>query len=181
MGQRATGTPLGKARSKRSHQRKQALETVRRKGRSESFPRRWTDPTVLYVVDGGDAWSAYLRTMTRRPGWSVARLARESGIARSSIFKWIAEGAEAITIDSVYRVADALGDDRTSALRAAGNVSTLETRDPEVDLILSSDRSEREKAAMIDRLMRRREEDRQRRLDDLKFVLGDGDAEQRAG
>lgn len=117
-----------------------------------------------------DAWSAYLRRMTSRPGWTVTRLAKESGIARSSINKWIAAGAVAITIDSVYRVADALGDDRANALRAAGNLPL--DRDPEVDLILASNRTEREKAEMVDRLMRRREEERLRRIEDLKWMLG---------
>jgi hypothetical protein len=112
--------------------------------------------------------------MTSRPGWTVVRLARESRIARSSIFKWIAEGAGAITIESVYRIADALGDDRTNALKAAGNLPP--ERDDEVDLILASDRSDRAKALMIDRLMKRREEEKVRRLEDLRFLI-DGDAE----
>ncbi len=90
----------------------------------------------------------------------------------------MADGAEAITIESVYLVADALGDDRANALKAAGNLPP--ERDEEVDLILNSDRSERTKALMIERLMRRREEERQRRLDDLRFVI-EGDAEQQAG
>lgn len=117
----------------------------------------------------GDEWSAYLRRMTGRPGWSVARLARESDLSRSTIFRWIAEGAEGITIQSVYLVADALGDDRAAALRAAGNLPP--ERDAEIELILSSSRTEVEKVAMIDRLMRRREEERMRRLEDLRFVL----------
>lgn len=136
---------------------------------AECFRRRWLEPTVIRVVGGGDAWSAYLRLMTSRPGWTVARLARDSRIARSTIFRWLSEGAEAITIDSVYRVADALGDDRANALRAAGNLAP--DRDPEVDLILSSDRTDAVKAQMIDRLMQRREEERQRRVADLRWML----------
>lgn len=171
MGQRTTGTPLGIARATRANMRLRAIQTVRQAGRSGSFRRRWFEPIVIVVVDGGDAWSTYLKRMTSRPGWTVVRLARESGISRSSLFKWMSDGAGAITIESVYRIADALGDDRATALKAAGDLPP--ERDLEVDLILSSDRPEREKAAMIDRLMRRREEDRQRRIDDLKFVLGD--------
>jgi transposase-like protein len=144
--------------------------TVSRKRRSGSYHPSGAEPTVLYVAKEGDAWSAYLRRMTGRPGWSVARLAREADLSRSTIFRWIAEGAEGITIQSVYLVADAFGDDRGEALRAAGNLPP--ERDAEVELILSSDRTELEKVAMIDRLMRRREEDRQRRIDDLRFVLG---------
>jgi transcriptional regulator with XRE-family HTH domain len=108
--------------------------------------------------------------MVERPGWSVARLARESGLHRSAIFGWIADGAGGITIRSVYLIADALGVDREDALRAAGNLPP--ERDAEVELILSSTRTELEKVAMIDRLMRRREEERQRRLDDLRWMLG---------
>jgi len=121
-----------------------------------------------------DAWSAYLRRMTRRPEWSVARLARESGIARSRIFSWIAEGAESITIRSVYAIADALGEDRADALKAAGNLPP--ERDAEVDLILASNRTDAQKAALIERLMLRREEERQRRLKDLEFVLEEPDS-----
>lgn len=137
----------------------------------------------MYVVQTADAWSAYLRRMTRLPGWSVARLARDANIARSTIFRWMKEGADGssgLTIQSVYAVADALGDDRANALTAAGNLPP--ERDAEVELILSSDRSEREKAAMIDRLMRRREEEQRRRLEDLRFALNEeAPVDERAG
>jgi transcriptional regulator with XRE-family HTH domain len=126
------------------------------------------------VVDAGDAWSEYLKRAVARPGWSVARLARESGLHRSAIFGWIKDGADGITIRSVYLIADALGEDRAAALKAAGGVPP--ERDVEIDLILNSNRSEREKAQMIERLMRIREADRQRRLDDLRFALGETDA-----
>ena len=166
------------ARARRSLARKMAFEAgdgsltaVLQTGRRQSLPHNYLGPTVVHVVDGGDAWSAYLKRMTSRPGWTVARLAKDSGIARSSIYKWIAEGAQAITIDSVYRIADALGDDRANALRAAGNLPP--DSDPEVNLILAANITEREKAAMIDRLMQRREEEHQRRLDDLRFRLGE--------
>lgn len=177
MGQRTQRTVNGKARAKRTYGERLARETVRRTSREQSFRRRWIEPTVIHVVDDADAWSAYLRRMTSRPDWSVAKLSRLSGIARSTLFRWMAEGAEAVTIESVHRVADALGDDRANAVAAAANLPPA--RDEEVDLILSSDRTEREKVQMIDRLMRRREEEKARRLEDLRFVLGDG--EQQAG
>lgn len=112
--------------------------------------------------------------MTRRTGWSVARLARDSDIAKSTIFRWMKEGADGssgLTIQSVYRIADALEDDRANALKAAGNLPP--ERDAEVDLILSSDRSEQQKTLMIERLQRRREEEQRRRLEDLRFALND--------
>lgn len=155
-------------------------DTVVRRRRLECFRSRWFEPTVLYVAESGDAWSEYLRRMTSRPGWSVARLARESGLHRSAIFGWIKDGAQGISIRSVYLIADALGDDRANALKAAGNLPP--ERDVEVDLILASDRPDSVKERMIRRLMDRREEERQRRLDDIRFALDeDGDAPQQAG
>lgn len=82
----------------------------------------------------------------------------------------MSDGADGITIRSVYLVADALGDDREMALRAAGNLPP--EQDGEIELILSSGRSEVEKVEMIDRLLQRREQERLRRLEDLRFVLG---------
>lgn len=117
-----------------------------------------------------DAWSAYLRRMTGRPGWTVARLARESGIARSSIFRWIAEGGEGITIESVYRIADAFGEDRAEALHAAGNMPERQV-DEEIALILASEFPEATKTQMIERLVRRRQEERERRMEDLRWLL----------
>ena len=146
------------------------MRTVRRTRRSECFRVLRLGHRVVYVIDGGHPWSAYLRRMTRRPGWSVARLSRESGIAKSSIFKWIADGPGAITIQSVYLIADALGEDRETALRAAGDIPR--GRDPEVDLILAAPRTDEQKAEMIQRLMRRREEEERRRIEDLRFALG---------
>lgn len=68
-----------------------------------------------------ETWADYLRRMTQRPGWSVARLARESGIHRGTIFKYLA-GESGVTVDTVRRIAKALGDDPENALRAAAQI-----------------------------------------------------------
>lgn len=175
-GQTTLATPRGKARASRAKARRKVQRTVRHVGRSRVYQSRWAGSTVLYVVGGRDAWSEYLTRAARRPGWSVAKLARESGIAKSSLFKWIARGASAsITIDSVYRIADAIGDDRANALRAASNLPP--ERDPAVEAVLSASQwTELEKAAIIERMMRRRELDREREMQDLRFLLGEEDA-----
>lgn len=81
-------------------------------------------------------WGSYLRRMTSRPGWSVARLARESNIHRGTIFKWIA-GKGGVTVASVRAIANALGDDPANALRAAGNVTgDASGLDPDVQIIM---------------------------------------------
>lgn len=174
MPQRAHGNRAGAARLTRSVARLDSHESVARRRQEGSYPKRWHSPTVIYVTDGGDAWSAYLRRMMSLRGITASELARRSGLHRATISEWLNKGVGAITIQSVYLIADALEDDRTIALRAAGNLPP--ERDAEVDLILASDRTEREKAAMIDRLMLRREEERQRRIDDLRWMLDSRDA-----
>ncbi|MEV7268442.1 helix-turn-helix transcriptional regulator [Micromonospora aurantiaca] len=87
--------------------------------------------------DKRESWADYLRRMTDRPGWSVARLARDSGIHRATIFKWMA-GKGGANVASVRAIAEALGDDPANALRAAGNMPGAETEamDPDVQIIL---------------------------------------------
>jgi hypothetical protein len=140
-------------------------------GRGESFARRWAGPTVIAVINGPDEWSAYVARVSRSPGWTPTRLARVSGIAKSSIYKWMTEGASSgLTIDSVYRIADAVGEDRAVALNAAGNLTTSAS-DPEVALIMASDRSDAVKRQMVKRLMARREDEAARRVADLRWML----------
>ncbi|MEU0081405.1 hypothetical protein ABZY58_26185 [Micromonospora tulbaghiae] len=59
--------------------------------------------------------------MTKRPGWSVARLARESGVNRATIFGWMK--GDGVTVASVKMIARALGDDEAHALAAAGGAA----------------------------------------------------------
>lgn len=69
-----------------------------------------------------ETWGAYIKRMVDRPGWSVARLAREAGIHRATIFGWIKDDTPSLTVASVRAIAQALGDDIDNALRAAGSV-----------------------------------------------------------
>ena len=140
-------------------------DTVARRRRTKDCRNRWFSPTVLYMVDGPDAWSAYLRRMVDRQGWSVARLARESGLHRTTIFGWLKDGSSSVTIASVHAVADALGDSRTNALAAAGNV-----RDEELEVIQGMPWSDARKARAVERLNVLREEEKARRIEDLKFM-----------
>ncbi|MEW2383342.1 hypothetical protein AB0873_14805 [Micromonospora sp. NPDC047707] len=73
--------------------------------------------------------------MTSRPGWSVARLARESKIHRGTIFGWMK--GEGVTVASVKAIAKALGDDEAHALAAAGGAAThAEKLDPDLRIIM---------------------------------------------
>jgi transcriptional regulator with XRE-family HTH domain len=165
MPQRPHPGPVEIARLARRTAKIPGRDTVARRRRIRLYRNRWLGPTVLYVVDGPDAWSAYLRRAVDRPGWSVARLARESGLHRATIFGWIKEGSSSVTISSVHAIADALGDARTNTLAAAGNV-----RDEAVERINAQPWSDAKKALAIERLQRIREEERARELADIEAI-----------
>lgn len=82
-------------------------------------------------------WARLLREITSRDGWSVARLARESGVHRSTIFRWLeGDDQKSLTIRSVNLIADAAGISRSGALRAAGAAVEVEaiTEDLAIEL-----------------------------------------------
>lgn len=141
--------------------------------RLPSYSRR-QDATYRRHVSNTDEtptteWGRYLKEATDRDGWSVARLAREAGMDRGTIFRWISSGGERITIDSVRRIAAAIGDDLDDALRAASGLppkdETYEDDEIEFDIrmIRESDLPERHKEDMIKHarsLQRRQQADR---------------------
>jgi transcriptional regulator with XRE-family HTH domain len=73
--------------------------------------------------------------LTSRPGWSVARLARESGIHRSTIFRWMSGEVRNASTNSVRLIAQASGDDENAALRAASEVLDPTATEPRMDYI----------------------------------------------
>ncbi|MGX4657063.1 helix-turn-helix domain-containing protein [Micromonospora sp. SCSIO 07396] len=99
-----------------------------------------------------ESWAEYLRRMTDRPGWSVAKLARESNIHRGTIFKWMS-GKGGANMASVQAIATALGDEVGTALRAASNSGAMEDEfDEDLRIIVrrlkSPDASEAERATI---------------------------------
>jgi transcriptional regulator with XRE-family HTH domain len=120
----------------------------------------------------GENWAAYLRRMTKRPGWSVARLSRESGIHRATIFKWLA-GDTGVTVDSVRRVALALQDEPGIALRAAGNagIPVAAVEDEEMAIIDRAPVDDDLKDIMRGQLLERRERERLQRIADFQTMI----------
>jgi transcriptional regulator with XRE-family HTH domain len=117
-------------------------------------------------------WGAYLKRMTSRPGWSVARLARESGIHRATIFDWMKGSGESVTIASVRAVAEALGDDLENALRAVASLDAApKPRDEEMELIMSAPVDDDMKRRMITRLLDLQEQDRRQRMQVVQWMV----------
>src|SRR4051794_10281728 len=120
--------------------------------------------------DEANPWGRYVKALTDRDGWSVARLARESGIARRTLFRWIGGSTESVTVESVRLVAAASGDDLDRALRAAAGLALDEEEnddeaeiDFEIRMIEQSSLPEPQKRAMVDfarQLQRRQQAER---------------------
>lgn len=175
MPQRPSGRFLSATQARRRAQTTHRSDAKRRRPRTYRCSSDTAYRSPMSDASGpGENWAAYLRRMTKRPGWSVARLSRESGIHRGTIFKWIS-GDTGVTIDSVRRIAAALGDDTETALRAAGNAGRAARKavDEEVALIMRAPVDDDLKQMMLRRLEERRERDRQRRIEDFQGLLDD--------
>lgn len=124
-----------------------------------AYSRRQDATYRVHVSNADDVptteWARYLRDATSRDDWSVARLARESRIDRTTIFRWIKGGSDNITIASVRRIADAIGDDLDDALRAASGLPPKDSAyeedeiEFEIRMIEQSDLPPRQKGDMI--------------------------------
>lgn len=147
--------PPGEARDRPSE-----TSDVRQIGRLRSYPA-WSRDDYLEDVDepeagqgGTSEWAKYIRSISKRPDWSVARLARESQTARSTLFRWLKDGGERVTIEKVRQIAHAAGDDVEIALKAAGNLlqrEPLDPNDPVVKHILALDIDAEMREMMLDR------------------------------
>lgn len=134
---------------------------------------RWHGYYGEPVGDGyaDDGWSAYLRRMTSRPGWSVAKLAREAGLHRSTVFGWIKEGGDGLTVTSVMQIATALGDDPINALRAAAGIPER-TYDEEIAFVVNHPTLRpRSKETLLRLIRERRAAQRQQAIDDTRRMV----------
>jgi transcriptional regulator with XRE-family HTH domain len=125
---------------------------------------------------GMSAWARYLKAAIDQPSWNVAKLARQSGIHRATIFRWMKGEGGNVTVDSVRRIAIALGDDPDAALRVAGELVNTPPppsagRDEEMDLIDRAPVDAALKDSMRRKLQERRERERQARLADLQDMI----------
>lgn len=114
----------------------------------------------------GGTWGAYVEALSRRPGWTTTRLAKESGIARATLYKW-RTGKGGVTVDLVVKLAETAGDDPETALRAAGGRLVTETDDPQLAAIYAADITDAEKRELVDFVLeerRRLEESLQRQI-----------------
>lgn len=144
--------------------------------RPTSYP---PSPATAYRVHMSNtgaksSWARYIKEATERDGWSGARLARESGVNRTTIYRWTKDEGGNVTVDRVRRIALALGDDPDEALRHAGNIvesTPAEAEDEEVALIMRAPVDDGLRQVMLSKLYERRERDRQRRIEDFQTMI----------
>lgn len=155
--------------------RRELAQRVANERRPPGRKCRWQGayrPRMSDGPSGTETWGSYLRRMTSRPGWSVARLAREASIHRGTIFKWM-KGETGVTVASVRAVAQALGDDPANALRAAGSVSgQVDETDEEVELVRTDPNLSADMKLRITRMiLERRERERLAALEETRRLI----------
>lgn len=141
-------------------------------GRSEV---RYLSPMVgtPRTERGNSEWAKYVRNAVMVCQANVSLLRQRSGVSRSSIYRWLADDGTRVTIDSARKIARAIGDDPTNAIRAAGalldrgedGLGGLDPNDPVVAHILGLDIDDDMRGMMLDRYRENLERDRQRYLE----------------
>lgn len=123
--------------------------------------------------DTDNPWGLYLYRLTHRAGWSIARLARESGITRPTISEWINKGggAAGVKIETIVAIARGAADNPVNAFMAAAELIEEEPQDREIGLILASDLTDDEKRRQISIIEKKREQDEERRVEDTQEVI----------
>lgn len=148
---------------RRRKRRAKAAGSVDKQRRPPTYVDPWSVAYGVHMDEGQprEDWASYLRRIAGRKGWSVARLARESGIHRGTIFKWMS-GKGGVNVASVRAIGTAAEGDPANAIRAAGQLELEEAIDEEIELVRTDDRLDPETKVKIaniiyDRRTRERE------------------------
>jgi transcriptional regulator with XRE-family HTH domain len=125
---------------------------------------------------GNSEWAKYVRNAVMECQANVSLLRQRSGVSRSSIYRWLADDGTRVTIDSARKIARAIGDDPSNAIRAAGalldrgndGLGGLDPNDPVVAHILNLEVDEEMREMMLDRYRENLEHDRQRYIEQAR-------------
>jgi len=120
-----------------------------------------------------DTWSAFLRELTDREGWSVSRLARQAGIDRSHIHRMMRGETKTVTVDTVRMIAKGGQVPLDLAMKAARGRTEVEPPtaddDWEAKRIRESNLSDEKKRDLLAHLARRRQQLRE----EIDLLLGE--------
>lgn len=122
-------------------------------------------------------WATFCRVARENAGLSKAALARAIRVDRATIGRWEDEGTLPASGAVVTRFATATGVSVDEARKAAGVIPADDpptmpsTDDEELRIIRESAAPDRVKKALIDYVMRRREQDARDRIQHIELVL----------
>lgn len=121
-----------------------------------------------------DTWSAFLRELVDREGWSVARLARDAGIDRSHIHRMMRGETKTVTVETVRMIAKGGQVPLAVAMKAARGRTAVEPQadddgDWEARRIRESNLSDEKKRDLLAHLARRRQQLRE----EIDLLLGE--------
>lgn len=124
------------------------------------------------------AWATFAKAAREGSHMSQAELARRLDVERTTIWRWETGKQKPESADAVALFARVLGIDVDEALAAAGlrpgtTAPAEPTREPdeEMDLIYAAPVDDQTKKLMIERLFQLRERDKQRRMEDIEFLI----------
>lgn len=122
------------------------------------------------VTDGAkDPWTDFLEALTKRPGWTVTRLAKESGVDRSHIYRMMRGETKTVTVETVRMIANggqvglaaALHAARTHTLQPSAPSATPQpddASDPEIRTIMDSGLDDGKKRDLVAHVRRRQQQ-----------------------
>ncbi len=87
-----------------------------------------------------DTFADWLFTQMQQRGWSQADLARESGLTRQAIGRYLAEKTKTPDERALIKIAHAFGFSPETVLRAAGTLPSKPDVDEELDQIMNEAR-----------------------------------------
>jgi transcriptional regulator with XRE-family HTH domain len=135
------------------------------------------------VTDGEkDPWTDFLEALTKRPGWTVTRLAKESGVDRSHIYRMMRGETKTVTVETVRMIANggqvglaaALHAARTHTLQPTSTVATpplIDPDDPEIRAIMDSNLTDEKKRDLVAHVRRRKEQTAQQLREEVDLLI----------
>lgn len=121
-------------------------------------------------------WGAYVLKTRARLGLGGTAFGKLVGVSRVQVHRWETGENVATEYDTIVAVADAVGDDRSVALKAAGQVKTGSDEKPSRDeaaikLIRESDAPDWMKTTLIQQVREQSAEHERQRLEYVKTLL----------
>ena len=124
-------------------------------------------------IEPRNEWGAFVHHLTKRPGWSIARLSRAAGIHRSTIFRWINGDFKNARLPNIKIFAEAAEVDYHSALQAATGIQRQIDEEDQgaIRIILESDASDTVKRELVEHVRTRRLEHEAQRRREIELIL----------